>query len=878
MCVRQVGTATGARDQARRRLVQLGGGERTRPWPTLVLAHLALDEQKRPQAVALYELAAEGFARSGEAEGEVVARQNLATQYRLRGEPDVAAGHVRRAVAAAEASKQPLTIARAAALEAVHSMATGGDIGRAYRVLARADRVVPPDAPVGLRRTILFNLANANLYLGRLDAAIDVLERHRALRAEDGSPQNAATVAFNLLVARMARSESRPRASDRPSLVAEAEAVLAEAQQLGEPLVEAQTHQVLGDLLRAGDPDRAAMHLRRCLELEASLRFPSLKATCLWSLSRHESGRDLRRAEQWSRDAMAMVEGGRDLVLLAAAWQARLPLVWQTLGEDAAIAQSFEALAAIERLRAGQQGEAGRAALLSNWARVFQWTAGRLLQAGTPRVAQAFEVGERLRARVLLEYLQQAGVRAVAAIDAVPAAPIADRIAGTQRRLLSPELPDAERRLLLDQLRLLELEQEELNAGQVPPLGPDAIPFASLEAVQRELAGDEAMAWFSLAPWTDLYEDFGGGSWVLVVTRRTVTVHRITPDADLDGQAAAFIGLLRDRAAGADTWSPAARKLGRTLLDEALARLPAGVSRLVVVSDGALHRMPFEALIAGGDTLLGERFEISVAPSATLWLRLRRSAAPGVARRVLVLADPEVPAARLEGAPPLQPLPWAQREARAIGRLLGLDARDVRERAAASEGFLKQAPLDSFGVLHLAAHARADAEFPERSAVFLSPGGAREDGWLQPSEIAALDLRGGLVVLSACESAEGSLLHGEGPLSLARAFFAAGAGGVVATRWPLRDDDAAFLMERFYGSLATGQHVSAALQHARREAMAAGLPAAAWAGVSSFGDGLQRPVASPPRQATRWSWLLAALLGLLLLGWALQRLLRRSAG
>ena len=78
-------------------------------------------------------------------------------------------------------------------------------------------------------------------------------------------------------------------------------------------------------------------------------------------------------------------------------------------------------------------------------------------------------------------------------------------------------------------------------------------------------------------------------------------------------------------------------------------------------------------------------------------------------------------------------------------------------------------------------------------------------------------------------------------MSLARAFFAAGAGGVVATRWPLRDDDAAFVMERFYAALGAGDMSGAALRRARRDAIAAGLPAGAWAGVALLGDGLHRP-------------------------------------
>ena len=161
----------------------------------------------------------------------------------------------------------------------------------------------------------------------------------------------------------------------------------------------------------------------------------------------------------------------------------------------------------------------------------------------------------------------------------------------------------------------------------------------------------------------------------------------------------------------------------------------------------------------------------------------------------------------------------------------------------------------------MAAHARADTTFPERSAVFLAPGDEREDGWLQPGEIAELDLRGRLIVLSACDSAEGSLLSGEGPLSLARAFFAAGARGVVATRWPLRDDDAAFMMERFYEALGEGQSVAAALRRARHDAIDAGLPAAAWAGVAALGDGLHRPVAPRPARGVPRFWVGAILVG-----------------
>ena len=133
---------------------------------------------------------------------------------------------------------------------------------------------------------------------------------------------------------------------------------------------------------------------------------------CLWTLSLLDAGRDPLRAERASRDAIDALSANPRGPLLVYAWQARLRLVWQTMPEDAAITASLQALDAIERLRARQQDEASRAALFSNWTRDYYWLAGRLLDADAPRLSQAFEVGERLRARELLEHLARAGLPA----------------------------------------------------------------------------------------------------------------------------------------------------------------------------------------------------------------------------------------------------------------------------------------------------------------------------------------------------------------------------------------------------------------------------------------------------------------------------------
>lgn len=859
MCLRRVAGQRNLRDEARRRLRDLGAGNDGRPWATLVLAHLTLDDLHRAQAIALYESAAADFAGRRDAEGETIARQNLANQYRLLGRVELAAEQVARAVSAAEASQQPWAVARAAVIEATHAMATGGDIGRAHRVLVRADRVAASTAPIGLRRTILFNLANAGIYLGHPEAALDALERHRALRAEDGSLQEAAAVEFNRLVAHTLIGGRRQRPDTREQLVAEAEAVVAEARGLKDPLVEAQAHKVLGDLLGTSDPEGARVHLRRCLDIEATLGFPIVRTACLWSLAQQESTQNPRRAEELSEEALRLVGSANSELLLAFAWQARLRLVWRTLAPDQAITQSLEAIEAIERLRSTQRGEVGRAALHGNWVRDYQWLTGQLLQGPTPDLARAFEVGERLRARVLLEHLAPMDTPRTSDSDGdFTSGQLTQRIAKTQRRLLAGFPMAPQRQALLDQLRLLELEQEDVRDGRIPALGANAVPFASLSQIQRALGAHEAMIWFSVAPWKDFYGQFGGGLWAVAITRHRAFVYPLSAGDDLDSQVSAFTGLLRDRSAGRDAWTPAGRRLGRTLLGDALRQLPPDITTLVIVSDGALHRLPFEALSPDNGPMLGERLDITVTPSATLWLRLRQST---TARSggVLVLADPDV-AGSPDGETRLSALPGARLEAQAIARILDLEPAYVAEGAAASERLIKSATRDQFGVLHVAAHARADTMFPERSAVYLAPGDESEDGWLQPGEIAKLDLRGRLIVLSACDSAEGSLLPGEGPLSLARAFFAGGASSVVATRWPLRDDDAALLMEHFYRALRAGNSAAAALRHARLVGIGDGLPAAAWAGLVVLGDGQHRLEMLPRDQGRASRWLIVAAL------------------
>jgi hypothetical protein len=94
-------------------------------------------------------------------------------------------------------------------------------------------------------------------------------------------------------------------------------------------------------------------------------------------------------------------------------------------------------------------------------------------------------------------------------------------------------------------------------------------------------------------------------------------------------------------------------------------------------------------------------------------------------------------------------------------------------------------------------------------------------------------------------------------MGLARAFFQAGARTVVGSLWPLRDDEAERIFRDFYRHLAEGRSIGAALAEARREAIRAGEPAAAWAGLVVLGDGDVVPLPGGRSIAPASPWLLA---------------------
>jgi CHAT domain-containing protein len=247
-----------------------------------------------------------------------------------------------------------------------------------------------------------------------------------------------------------------------------------------------------------------------------------------------------------------------------------------------------------------------------------------------------------------------------------------------------------------------------------------------------------------------------------------------------------------------------------------------GARRLLVVPDGAIGVVPFDALVVrlphDGRTerdaeFLIDRFTISGATT------VRGSAArPRAAvMHVTVLAADNVPA--------------AEAEAKAIGLSVPPGRLEVLRGGAATVRAAMLAAQRG-GIVHFATHAQANERDPAASFIALAPSG-RDNGRLGAAEVSAGAIAADLVILSACETAAGKILDGEGVLSLSRGFLKAGAGATVATLWPVGAASADFTRE-FYASLATTGDAPVALRAAKLAMRRDGAAAFAWAPYQIF--------------------------------------------
>jgi CHAT domain-containing protein len=358
---------------------------------------------------------------------------------------------------------------------------------------------------------------------------------------------------------------------------------------------------------------------------------------------------------------------------------------------------------------------------------------------------------------------------------------------------------------------------DSLVARRHPGRGEELAPLTA-EQIERNLLDDDTVLL-----------DFTLGkerSFLWVVSRGSLTSHPLPGRSTLVPLVSKVYRSLSSRAGGDPA---AARRLAGILLGPAADRLEG--KRLAVVTDGLLAYIPFGALPWGSDGQpLLARHEIVRLPSATALAALRRRAAeqPAPTGKAVVLADPVFSSwdgrVHHPGPPPAAPEPSDHDELTRAVRGVGLEdlsrlpaSRDEARAIAALDPdhlvaldfsadrqLLDTPAVRNARILHLATHSLMNPRDPDLSGIVLSlvdKEGHPRQGFLRAEEIAALDLRADLVVLSACKTALGPEVRGEGLLGLSRAFLRAGAERVIVSLWSVEDRSSAALMTRFYQGL-----------------------------------------------------------------------------
>lgn len=721
-------------------------------------------------AIAEYRRARVLRQRIGDRAGEAVTANNLGFALDLRGRYDEAATLLDRAIALRRAGDEPCELANALLNRGeLHRELGEGEGARSCFAEALASARRARDC--SLEAAILNALGLAALYAGQPEAALSPLQRSLTLRRPGERGQAVTLTSLGVAFRGLGRNEDARRA------YAEAAPIFA---RLGDSREEARSLGNIGWLeTLTGHDDDALGDFARAGDLFARLADAPERA---WVLRGRAAALRHRGDLRGARQAME------------------------------------EALRAVERHRFQQQGYGTRAAFFSTQQEAYDSLIDLLLamhraapQAGYD--AEALGVGERALARSLLDGLAASGTdlgtgaspalarrerELEAEVDALATRESRLAAAPGQRGRLAAEL--AHQRDELDRVRAEFRAASPRYAALTEPR-----PWSAAEIRRRLLDRDTLLLEYRLG---------AQRSVLWAATRGSLHTFELAGREEIEAVARRACELAA-RSGGKKAAGSAEAKLAelsRRLLAPAAALLPG--KRLVVVGDGILQRLPFAALPEpGGGGPLVAHHEIVLLPSISVLGELRREAAGRrpAPKTLWVLADPAT-----GGAFP--PLPYARQEAAAILALAPPGGRTLVAGPAASRAAVVAGDLRDYRFLHFAAHGTFD-----------DPGGGRlvlarvdergrpaADGFLHLADIYGLDLRADLAVLSACQSALGQEVRGEGLVGMTRGFFYAGAERVLVSLWNVDDQASVELMERFYrGVLREGLSPAAALQRAQ---------------------------------------------------------------
>jgi CHAT domain-containing protein/predicted negative regulator of RcsB-dependent stress response len=538
-------------------------------------------------------------------------------------------------------------------------------------------------------------------------------------------------------------------------------------------------------------------------------------------------------------------------------------------------------------------------------------------------VVRAFETSEVSRARSLAELLRATQTNLITGLDPNLAEQeksirLALKVKEDYKVALLGRAYRVEELVALDaELAQLQAEYKQVNEtirASYPSYEQITRPSAwDLRQIQEQVIADDQTLLLEYSLGSDK-------SYVWAVTRDSIKSYDL-PARALINEAAQKAYRLLAAPPGPGTakeLTQALEELGRMVLSPVAAEL--NKHRIIIVADGALHYIPFQVLPApsADNEPLVANYEIINTPSASILGELRKEATQRQPAKVLAaFGDPvfelnyaqrkettgdgqSVAMQALEIAPlqhalrdielngdsfdpsVIKPLFYAKRELANLRDAASSGETFVASGFTATREQLLSTDLTQYAILHFATHGLLDPKRPENSGLVLSTvnrEGQAQNGFVGLQDIYGLRAPVDLVVLSACQTALGKDVRGEGLLGLTRGFMYAGASSVVASLWKVDDEATAELMRQFYTNMLQKEMTPAdalrAAQNSIRQRPEWNAPYY-WAGFTLQGEYRQviKPTSAIGAPALYWKIIIGVAL-ILLIGVALWYRRRR---
>jgi CHAT domain-containing protein/Tfp pilus assembly protein PilF len=608
---------------------------------------------------------------------------------------------------------------------------------------------------------------------------------------------------------------------------------LADANAIPDQLAQADVLDNLGQLrLSNGTASEARTKLDQALTLHRALGDRRMEAYDLYylgsaanALGDNTAARDNFKKAIEIRQECGLRDASTDSLFALARLE-------QTAGNaDAARELAIRALRIMESVRSQVPGPELRASFYARQRRFFDLLVDLdIADDNSHSAADSLLAAEQGRGRALMDLLAEGKIA-----RPVPSE-LLTRRASVQRKLdllavrLSSPAPSHPADLR-EQVENLVSEDEEIEARIRQSLTEQKLaqPLTSIGELQTWLPPESALLEFYLSE---------KQSYLWLVQAGGLRVFRLPSRAAIEAQCAPvlklFPAILQRRRSPAlqQKLERALKGLSATLLGPlAQTQLPA---RLILVPDGVLTRVPFAALDLSPHRRLGLTHDLVQVPSAAYLGVGRRprnvadfpKALFAVADPVYAPDDPRVPIqfrSQPVGAT-LARLPFST-ELDTVAALAPPNRLTIWKGFEASAAPVEKAPLLDYAVLHFSAHAIVDDRIPELSRIALStvtPTGRPIDGFLRPWQLSQLHLNGSTVVLSACETALGKQVVGEGLDGFTTSLFSAGAAQLVLTLSPVDSEASSEFLSETYRNVFRSRPM--AFEHAitlARQTMAA---------------------------------------------------------